>query len=215
MCDCCSHHHLLTKLIREKMRQDLPPSWIPENHPKHPQTRNLWHQSPVSYLITDSYSNMAHFDLPTFTNPQTLALHVLNPDVNTWSVRAENNSENSSQSAYNTEMQGCHLTFEAVQGGLICWGQPLQVSVCLAVAGGKDSRAQIIRRTVRVLKNGEKHSALIFRDFWFHVYSPPASIDTHLLWGIHLRCVRAAETGRRVIPRFRGGGLDCGAYRYI
>lgn len=37
---------------------------------------------------------MAHFDLPTLTDPQTLALHVLNPDVNTWSVRAVNTNKN-------------------------------------------------------------------------------------------------------------------------
>lgn len=41
-----------------------------------------------SHLITDSYRNMAHFDLPPFTDPQALALHVLNPDVNTCSITA-------------------------------------------------------------------------------------------------------------------------------
>lgn len=37
----------------------------------------------VSYLVTDSDRNVTHFDLPPFTDPQTLALHVLDPDVNT------------------------------------------------------------------------------------------------------------------------------------
>lgn len=37
-----------------------------------------------SYLITDSYGNMTHFDFPPFFDPKTLPLKVLDPDVNTW-----------------------------------------------------------------------------------------------------------------------------------
>ena len=59
-------------------------NWNPLNTWEHP---NIQHQSSVSYLITNPDSDVAHFDLPTLTNPQTLALHVLNPDVNTWSDR--------------------------------------------------------------------------------------------------------------------------------
>lgn len=35
------------------------------------------------YLITYSYCNMSHFDLALFSNPQTLPLDILNPNVNT------------------------------------------------------------------------------------------------------------------------------------
>lgn len=41
-----------------------------------------------SHLITDSYRNVTHFDLSPFPDPQTLALHVLNPDVNTCGITA-------------------------------------------------------------------------------------------------------------------------------
>lgn len=112
-------------------------------------------------------------------------------------------------------IQPCHLTFKAVQGGLIGRGQPLQVSVCLTVAGGKDSRAQIVRRVIRVLKGGESFFFLGFVFFPMYSTHTPASINTHLLWGIHLRCVRAAKTGRRVVSRFRGRGRDGCADSYI
>lgn len=66
-----------------------------------------------TYLITDSYSNMAHFDLPTFPDPQTLALDVLYPDVNSC-VRAVNSDQHNSQPSFNLVRTFCHPTFEAV-----------------------------------------------------------------------------------------------------
>lgn len=52
-----------------------------------------------TYLITYSYGNMAHFDLPAFTDPQAFTLHILDPDVNTWSVRGVNNNKNTGHTA--------------------------------------------------------------------------------------------------------------------
>lgn len=40
-------------------------------------------QNKSSYLITDSNGHVTHFDPAAFTDPQTLTLDVLDPDVNT------------------------------------------------------------------------------------------------------------------------------------
>lgn len=105
----------------------------------------------VSYLIADSYSNMSHFNLPPFTDPQTLALHVLNPDVNTCGIRAVN-AKNTSQLGCDSVVWSGRLTFRAVWGRLIGWRWPLNMYVCVAVGGGEDSGAQIIWRVLRVLQ---------------------------------------------------------------
>lgn len=50
----------------------------------------------------------------------------------------------------------CHLTLKAAWRWLIGRSQPLQVSVCVTVAGGKDARAEVIRWIFRILKDGKK-----------------------------------------------------------
>lgn len=58
-------------------------TFVPYEEVTHPPLLYANESNFVSYLVTDSYGNVAHFDLPPFTDPQTLALHVLDPDVNT------------------------------------------------------------------------------------------------------------------------------------
>lgn len=65
-------------------------TFVPHEEVTHP---SLSYVSRDSHLITDSYGNVTHFDLPPFADPQTLALHVLNPDVNTCGSTAGTNHQ--------------------------------------------------------------------------------------------------------------------------
>lgn len=85
---------------------------------------------------------MTNFDLPPFADPQTLPLHVLNPDVNTWSQRSRNQPSEPTPAWCMAQFE--RLTCRTVQGRVIGCGQPVRVSICAAVAGGENSRAQVI-----------------------------------------------------------------------
>lgn len=48
-------------------------------------TQTITQTCAASHLLADPNGDVPHFDLPTLPDPQTLALDVLDPDVNTWS----------------------------------------------------------------------------------------------------------------------------------
>lgn len=104
------------------------------------------------YLLTDPHSHMAHSDPPALSDPQTLALDVLDPDVDAC-VTAVNGDEQ----RFTRHRRGCCLTLEAA-GGRLSGGQPLQVSVG---ARGEDSRAHVVRRMIGVLQKAN----VLFRGF--------------------------------------------------
>lgn len=213
---------------------------------------------------------MAHFDPPTFAYPQTLALGVLYPDIDTCkcqSIRkilptALDQHRGASLPSYpqstvrtadwlklttpSTHQSDCcrrkrcqswgHQTSDQSPKNkkedfllwriLFCtqmYTRSMHAHVCYV----KDGRSVTVSKFKPVKKRlkqslschvwflNAKMAKTLQTSKWRQGWLHPSCTGTHLLWGIYLRCVRAAEAGWWFISRFRGRGLDSGTFSHI